>query len=428
MDDVLSLILGGGRGPLLYPLTKTRSKAAVPLAGKYRYINIPLSNCLNSGLNRVYVLTQFQSVSLHRHIANTYKFDPFSRGFVEVLAAQLTNEAADWYRGTADAIRQNARYLHEDSGRDILILSDDQLYRFDFRQLIEYHRANNADVTIAVAPVDRRQAQTLGVLTVAANGDVTAFVEKPQATEQLERLRAPSEWLTKGDERESGREYLGNLGIYLFRRETLFDLLHSSPLGHDLTADLFPRMVSECRAKAYHFTGYWEHLDTIRAYHQAHMALAGDHPPFDFHSPEGVIFTRMRYLPASRVSAGRMEHCLISDGCVVGRNAVLERCVVGVRSVIGENVNIRESIIMGANYYENERDARQSLERGLPPLGIGKDTVLEGVIVDKHCRIGRNVRITNRDRPLEADGDNYAIRDGLVIIPDGTVVPDGTVI
>lgn len=428
MDDVLCLILGGGRGTALYPLTKTRSKAAVPLAGKYRFIDIPLSNCLNHGINRIYVLTQFQSVSLHRHIANTYKFDPFSRGFVEVLAAQLTNEGSEWYRGTADAIRQNVRYLHEDNGRDVLILSDDQLYRFDFRQFIHAHRAIRADVTIAAVPVDREQAQTLGIVSVGKGTEVTGFVEKPQGREQLDRLRTAPEWLEASGLRDRNRNFLGNMGVYLFRREALFELLHSSPLGHDLTTDLFPRMLPSNAVHAHLFTGYWEHLDTIRSYFDAHMALAGDHPPFDFHSPDGVIYTRMRNLPASRISAGRMEKCLISDGCVVGPNSTLAKCVIGVRSVLGRNVAIREAVVMGANYYETPADAERNRECGKPPLGVGADTVLERVIVDKHCRIGRNVRITNRDAIAEADGDNYVIRDGIVVIPDGAIVPDGTVI
>jgi glucose-1-phosphate adenylyltransferase len=428
MDNVLSLVLGGGRGPMLYPLTKARSKAAVPLAGKYRFIDIPLSNCLNSGLNRIYVLTQFQSVSLHRHIANTYKFDPFGRGFIEVLAAQLTNEAADWYRGTADAIRQNARYLQEEGARDILILSDDQLYRIDFRLLVKAHHDSHADFTIAVAPVSHAQARTLGVLSVDDTGAVTSFVEKPQAREQLDCLRTPAPWLAARGVKNQERAYLGNMGIYLFRREMLLKLLHASPLGHDLTADLFTRMLREYKTHAYFFDGYWEHLDTIRSYHEAHMALASDSPPFDFHSPEGVIYTRMRNLPASRVSAGRLEHCLVSDGCVIGPRTTLERCVIGVRSVIGSEVVARDAVIMGANFYETLSEQQRSRERGIPPLGIGADSILERVIVDKHCRIGRNVRIENRSRVSEADGDNYVIRDGIVVIPDGAVIPDGTVI
>jgi glucose-1-phosphate adenylyltransferase len=428
MDDVLSLVLGGGRGTTLYPLTKARSKAAIPLAGKYRYIDIPLSNCLNSGLNRIFVLTQFQSVSLHRHIANTYKFDPFGRGFVEVLAAQVTNEASDWYRGTADAIRQNGRYLQDDNASEILILSDDQLYHFDFRLLVETHRETAADVTIAVVPVKRSDAMALGVIGVDDEGVAKAFVEKPQSSEQLERLRTSSDWLKARGIADPNRTFLGNMGIYLCRRDVLFELLHSSPLGHDLTTDLFARMIERYKTRTFLFTGYWEHLDSIAAYHAAHMALAGDSPPFDFHSPEGVIYTRMRNLPASRVSSGRLSHCLISDGCVVGPGADFDRCAIGVRGVIGKNVTLRDAVVMGANFYEMPNDAARGEERGLPPLGIGDDSVLERVIIDKHCRIGKNVRITNARSLQEADADNYVIRDGIVVIPDGAVVRDGTVI
>jgi glucose-1-phosphate adenylyltransferase len=413
---------------MLYPLTKARSKAAVPLAGKYRYIDIPLSNCLNSGLNRVYVLTQFQSVSLHRHIANTYKFDPFSRGFVEVLAAQVTNEAADWYRGNADAVRQNLRYFEDDAPRDVLILSDDLLYRFDFRLLVEAHRSAEADVTLMVAPVNRDQARALGVVGVDAGGDVTAFVEKPQADEQLARMRAPAEWLRRRSVADPTREWLGNVGIYLFRRDVLFELLQRELQGHDLTTDLFPGLIRRFRLQPYLYTGYWEHLDSIGAYHAAHMALASDRPPFEFHTPEGVVYTRMRNLPASRVSAGRLEQCLISDGCVVGPNAVLERSVVGVRSIIGRDVRLREAVVMGANLYESEPGGEAQPGRGLPSLGIGDGSVLERVVVDKHCRIGCGVHIVNRRGVRDEDGENYVIRDGIVVIPDGAVIPDGTVI
>jgi glucose-1-phosphate adenylyltransferase len=426
MKDVLCLILGGGRGDLLYPLTRHRSKAAVPLAGKYRYIDIPISNCLNSGLNRIYVLTQLLSVSLHRHIANTYKFDAFGQGFVEVLAAQQTNESADWYQGTADAIRQNLRYIQEDGARQVLILSDDQLYRFDFRQLLEVHRGSRADVTLGVVPVTREQAGGLGVVRLDPGGRVTGFLEKPRTEPQLDELRTSAGWLRQRGVAEPGREFLASMGIYLFNREVLFDLLQMLPPANDLAREILPRVLRSHQLRGYLFPGYWQHLDTIRSYHEANLAMAGDDPPFDFHSPEGVIYTRMRNLPASRLSDVQMEQCLISDGCVVGAGTRLERCVLGVRSLVGRNVTLRDAVLIGANSYETVRDQQMARKRGLPDLGVGDDAVLERVVVDRNCRIGRNVRILHHGRVQEGEGDNFVIRDGIVVIPNGAVIPDGT--
>jgi glucose-1-phosphate adenylyltransferase len=428
MQGVLSLILGGGRGTRLYPLTKLRSKPAVPLAGKYRLIDIPISNCINSGLNRIYVLTQFLSVSLHRHIANTYKFDPFNQGFVEALAAQQTNEAADWYQGTADAVRQQIRYVHEDSCREVLILSGDQLYRMDFRQLLQTHHDTRADVTIAVLPVDQAQVAGFGILQMDDTGRVTGFVEKPKDPAQIEQLRTPAEWLEKRGIPARGRPFLASMGIYLFTRKVLLDLLAAPPLATDFGKEIFPRSIASHRVQAHLFDGYWEDLGTVSAYHEANLALAGDAPPFDFHSPEGIIYTRMRFLPASRVSAARMEQCLISDGCVVEAGADLYRCVIGVRSKIGRDVVLRNTVINGADYFETQADLAVNRDRGRPDFTVGNGTIIERAIVDKDCRIGRNVRIINRRGLTDDEGGNYVIRDGVVVIPKAAVVPDGTVI
>jgi glucose-1-phosphate adenylyltransferase len=428
MRNVLGLVLGGGRGPLLYPLTKHRSKAAVPLAGKYRYIDIPISNCLNSGLNRIFILTQFQSVSLHRHIANTYKFDPFSHGFVEVLAAQVTNETADWYRGTADAIRQNIRHLQDEAGREILILFDDQLYRFDFRLLLKAHRDAAADVTIAVVPVSRADAPGLGIIKADDTNRAVAFVEKPESKDQLDNLRLPGGWLARRGVAGPGMVFLGSMGIFLFNREALFDILNMKPLGNDFSREIFPRILESHRVQTYLFEGYWEHLDTICAYHAANLILAGDDPPFDFYSPEGIIYTRMRNLPASRIDGAQLTESLISDGCIVGKGSRLERCVLGVRSRVGRNVSLKEAVVLGANEFETKANKEGNRQRGLPLMGIGDDSILDRVIVDKNCRIGRGVHIINRRHVQEEDGDIYVIRDGIVVIPTETVIPDGTVI
>ncbi len=425
---VLSLILGGGRGTRLYPLTQFRSKPAVPVAGKYRLIDVPISNCINSGLLRIYVLTQFLSVSLHRHIANTFKFDPFSHGFVEILAAQQTNETADWYQGTADAVRQNLRYIVEDSADLVLILSGDQLYRMDYRALIRTHRESRADVTIAVIPVGREAVSGFGIVRVDEAARVVGFVEKPKTEEQLAPVRMDEAWLERRGVPAPGRPYLASMGIYLFNRAALIDLLAADPRATDFGKEIFPRSIRERHVQAHLFDGYWEDLGTVKAYHEVHMALAGDEPPFDFHDAEGVIYTHMRNLPPARVSGASLAKCVLSDGCVIQAGARVERSVIGVRTVIGRNVTVRDSVLLGANYYEGSARARRGGPAEAPPLGVGDGSVLERVIADKNCRIGRNVRIVNAARVQEGEGPNYVTRDGIVVIPNGAVVPDGTVI
>jgi glucose-1-phosphate adenylyltransferase len=428
MKEVLSLILGGGRGTRLYPLTKLRSKPAVPVAGKYRLIDIPVSNCINSGFSRVYVLTQFLSVSLHRHIANTYKFDPFSRSFVEVLAAQQTNESADWYQGTADAVRQQIRYVQEDGCTDVLILSGDQLYRMDFAQMLKTHRESKADATIAVLPVVKAQTPELGLARLDGSGRVVGFVEKPKQDSQLVGLELSAEWLRQRGVLDSTRNYLANMGIYLFKRQVLLDLLNVQPLATDFGKEVFPRGVRTQRIMAHVFDGYWEDLGTIKAYHEANLALCSDNPPFDFHSPEGIIYTRMRFLPASRVGEATLKECLISDGCVIQAGARLERCLIGVRSLIGHDVTIKNSIVIGADRYETEVERAGNRNRAIPAVAIGERTVIEQAIIDKDCRIGKNVRIGNQRGVQDAEGPNYVIREGIVVIPRGTTIPDGTII
>jgi glucose-1-phosphate adenylyltransferase len=428
MLEVLCLILGGGRGTRLYPLTKLRSKPAVPVAGKYRLIDIPISNCINSGLNRVYVLTQFLSVSLHRHISHTYKFDPFSHGFVEILAAQQTNEAAQWYQGTADAVRQQLRYVQEDRGRDVLVLSGDQLYRMDFSHLVKTHRDSEADATIAVIPVPREQTQHFGILRQDESGRILGFVEKPTSDEERAPVRTPPEWLERLGVASRGREYLASMGIYCFKREVLIDLLSAKPLATDFGKDVFPRAVTTHRLQTHVFDGYWEDLGTVKSYHEANLALASDQPPFDFHSPEGVIYTRMRFLPASRVSGAVLKQCLISDGCVVQPGTQIERSLLGVRSRIGRDVRLRDTIIIGADRFETEAERAANRQRGIPDFSVGDGTVIERAIVDKDCRIGRDVRIVNAKNVQEDERDSYVIRDGIVVIPKATIIPDGTVI
>jgi glucose-1-phosphate adenylyltransferase len=426
--EVLSLILGGGRGTRLYPLTMLRSKPAVPIAGKYRLIDIPISNCINSGCNRIYVLTQYLSVSLHRHISNTYKFDPFSRGFVEILAAQQTNEASDWYQGTADAVRQNVRYVHEDPCQDVLILSGDQVYRMDFRQLLSTHRDSGADVTIAVLPVPKEQTSGFGIVRLEDSGRVHSFLEKPQRDEQLEPFRTPAAWMERRGIAAQGREYLASMGIYLFRRDALFQLLNAPPLAADFGKEIFPRSIATHKVHAHLFDGYWEDVGTVKSYHEANLALCSDTPPFDFHHPDGVIYTRMRYLPAARMNAARLDNAIVSDGCVVGAGTSITKSILGVRTQVGKNVTLKNTIVIGADRYECAAEKAENERRGFPNFGIGDGTVIENAILDKDARIGANVRIVNQHKQKEAEGSNYVIRDGVVCIPKAAVVLDGTVI
>jgi glucose-1-phosphate adenylyltransferase len=426
--EVLSLILGGGRGTRLYPLTMMRSKPAVPIGGKYRLIDIPISNCINSDCNRIYVLTQFLSVSLHRHIANTYKFDPFSNGFVEVLAAQQTNEASDWYQGTADAVRQNIRYVHEDPCQDVLILSGDQLYRMDFRHLLETHRKNKAEVTIAVMPVPEEQTPALGLLRADEAGRVIGFVEKPQTADKLEPMRMNEAWMTERGVACQGRPFLASMGIYLFNRDALFQLLNDPPLATDFGKEIFPRSINARRVFAHLFDGYWEDVGSVKAYHEANLALTDDDPPFIFNTPEGVIYTRMRYLPASRASNATLEHALMADGCVIGAGTRISRSVIGVRTQIGKNVVIKNSVIIGADGYESAAEKAENQRRGLPNIGIGDGAIIDNAILDKDARIGAKVHLCNKDKIKNGEGPNFVIREGIVVIPRGAIVLDGAVI
>jgi glucose-1-phosphate adenylyltransferase len=426
MRDVLCLILGGGRGTRLYPLTKHRSKPAVPVAGKYRLIDIPISNCINSELPRVYVLTQFLSVSLHRHISHTYKFDPFSSGFVEILAAQQTIETTDWYQGTADAIRQQLRYIEDDPCEDVLVLSGDQLYRMDFRDLLRTHRETEADATLAVLPVPYDQVGGFGLVRLDDTGRIRGFVEKPQTDDLLPPFRTPEGWMEERGISSKNRPYVASMGIYAFRRQALLDMLTADPPAKDFGKEVFPRNVDRCRLQAHLFDGYWEDLGTVKAYHEASLALASDDPPFVFHSQGGVIYTRMRFLPASRISNATLQQCLVSEGCIIHPDSTLELSIIGVRSRIGRGCTIRRSVIIGADRFETDEERQENRRRGIPSFTVGDNTTIENAIVDKDCRIGSNVRIVNKKGVQDEETKLYVIRDGIVAIPRGTSIPDGT--
>jgi glucose-1-phosphate adenylyltransferase len=427
---VLSLILGGGKGSRLFPLTKLRAKPAVPVAGKYRLIDIPISNCINSGLHRIYILTQFLSVSLHRHISNTYKFDMFGRGFVEVLAAMQTYEASDWYQGTADAVRQNGLYVKNEGADEVLILSGDQLYRMDYRQLIATHRESGADVTIAAIPVPEEQTIGFGLMRMDDTGRVVSFVEKPKTDPERRPYFTPAEWIEERGIRCNGRHYLANMGIYLFNTDVLFELLNTRPLATDFGKEVFPRCVGAKRVQAHLFDGYWEDLGTIRSYHEASLALADPEPPFDFYTPEGIIYTRMRNLPATRIDGATLTRSVVADGGRIGEGSVLERCLIGVRSRIGKNCRLTDTVLIGSDRFETAAEQSRQRAAGVPALNVGDDTVIERAILDKDCRVGSNVQIRSAEGKPDTDEPSgmWHVRDGIVCVPRGAVIRDGTVI
>jgi glucose-1-phosphate adenylyltransferase len=428
MPRVIALILGGGRGTRLYPLTKSRSKPAVPIAGKYRLIDVPVSNCIHSGLTRIFVLTQFNSVSLHRHIYNTYKFDPFSNGFVEILAAQQTMEHESWYQGTADAVRRNIPYFTESNSELVLILSGDQLYRMDFQDMIRTHLENKAAVTIAALPVGALEARSCGIMKIQTDGRVIEFEEKPKTPEKLARVQTEPGLLERLGLNVSGRPYLASMGIYLFNRPLLVDLLKSSS-ATDFGHELLPQTITGHRVQAHLFDGYWEDIGTVGAFHQANIELTREVPSFDFASEAGPIFTRPRFLACSRLAGAAVKDSLICDGTVIGRGSVIENSVIGVRSRIAENVTIRDSYIMGIDVLEHEPQLAENDRLGRPSIGVGAGSVIERAIIDKNARIGKNVRVVNNRGTIDSEEQpTHVIRDGVVVIPKSAILADGTVL
>jgi len=417
MNDVLAVILGGGRGSRLFPLTLHRSKPAVPIGGKYRLIDIPISNCLNSNLRRIFVLTQYNSESLNKHLNQTYKFDVFSSGFVALLAAEQTEENPNWFQGTADAVRQSLRHLQEHRSREVLILSGDQLYQMDYRKMLDTHRRHVADVTVAVTPVSAEQAPGLGILRMNRQGRITHFEEKPKP-ERLPELISEIPG--------AGPAYLASMGIYIFGREALEKSL-TDPGLVDFGKNVIPEAVPRLRVHAHVQRGYWEDVGTIKSYYLANLALAQPVPPFDFYDAARPVYTNPRLLPATKVESCTVKNALISEGSILV-GAEVERSVIGIRTRIGKGSTIRDSLVLGADYYETLDEIARAAARGTPPMGIGSDTVIEKTIVDKNARIGSGVRIVNEAGETERDGDGYFIREGIVIVPKNGVIPDGRVI
>jgi glucose-1-phosphate adenylyltransferase len=424
MHNVACLILGGGAGTRLRPLTEFRSKPAVPLAGKYRLIDIPISNCINSGIRRIYLLTQFNSVSLHRHIRETYRFDQFFGGFVEILAAQQTNEGTDWYQGTADAVRKHLRYVQQAGIDYVLILSGDQLYRMDFREMLGTHQESKADVTIAALPITSERASSFGIMRLDDTGRVDGFLEKPRTKQDLELVRTDLDWLEQRGIDTRGRDCLASMGIYLFNRNTLADLLEKTDY-QDFGREVFPAAIRARRVQVHLFDDYWEDIGTIGAFYEANLALADPEPPFPLDVAEAPIYTRPRFLPPTRIDGATIMGSLVADGCRIEHGTVIDRSLVGLRCIIGPDVTIRGAVLMGADYYTSDARAPKPGPKQ-PPVGIGSGTVIEGAIVDKNCCIGERVTVRlPKAFPRDGERPPLVVRDGVIVVPKGTTLPDG---
>ncbi len=429
MRKVLVLILGGGRGTRLYPLTKLRAKPAVPLAGKYRLIDIPVSNCINSGIQRIYVLTQFNSASLNRHITQTYQFSPFNEGFVEILAAQQTPENSNWFQGTADAVRQYLPSLREFKTDDFLILSGDQLYRMDYRPLLQRHYETNADVTISVTPMNADVATSYGLVKIDDKGRVREFSEKP-AGEALEAMRIDKLAPGNGAEGVSRPQYLASMGIYVFKRDVLFDLLLHNPEQTDFSRDLIPASVKDLHVQAYLFDGYWQDIGTIAAFYRANMELVKQpRPLFSFYDADDPIYSRPRFLPPTKMLNAVVEESMVCEGCII-KGAQIRRSIIGIRSRLENNSTLENTLLMGADFYQSPEKREVDLKAGVPPIGIGANSQIRDAIVDKNARIGENVKIINVEQTQEANMESkgYWISGGIVIIIKGAVIADGTCI
>ena len=417
MKDVIAVVLGGGRGTRLYPLTKARAKPAVPIAGKYRLIDISISNCINSGITRIFVLTQFLTASLHRHVYHTYRFDVFSGGFVELLPAEQTLTSESWYQGTADAVRRQLHRIVPHNPKDVLILAGDHLYRMDYSEFVAYHRQSRADVTIAVLPVSAQDAPRFGILKTNGEGRIVAFEEKPKDPVVLEGMIS---------RRGSEKPFLASMGIYVFRLDVLTRLLEEVP-GDDFGHHIIPAAIQTTRVYAFPFEGYWEDIGTIRAFYEANLALTRPDPPFDFYDPRFPIYTRSRFLPASRIDGCRLERTVVADGCRL-YDADLEECVIGLRSMIRPGSRLRQVVMMGADFYEDEEQRAENRRLGRPNVGIGHNVSIERAILDKNVRIGDGVIIRSHQGEPDREEELYVLRDGIVVIPEDTVIPDGTVI
>jgi len=418
-QSTISVILGGGRGTRLHPLTRHRSKPAVPVAGKYRLVDIPISNCLNSGIRKIFVLTQFNSASLNRHIKNTYNFDVFSHGFVDILAAEQTPKSTNWFQGTADAVRQSIHHLANYEYEHVLILSGDQLYQMDFREVLAYHKKKKADITVATIPVGAEDATGFGIMKTKKNGMISSFVEKPSA-EELTKWKSEVSDELKGQ----GREYLASMGIYIFNKKDLIRLFKENPDAVDFGKEIIPKAIDEgVKVSSFAFDGYWTDIGTIKSFFEANLELTDTLPRFNLYDNERQVYTRARLLPGSKLAGTSLERTIISEGCLIEASRI-ERSVVGIRSRIGKGTTIETCIVMGNDYFSTQKDFdEQSSDR--PLMGIGQRCFLSNTIVDKNVRIGNDVKIEGGSHLEDGKYENYYVVDGIVIVPKGAVLPDG---
>lgn len=424
-SNVLAVILGGGRGTRLFPLTKDRAKPAVPLAGKYRLVDIPISNCINSNLRRVYVLTQVNSASLQRHISQSYKFDQFSGGFVEILPAMQTQEEAEWFQGTADAVRKNLTHFLNNDFEYLVVLSGDQLYRMDLKRILMQHVETYADVTVSCIPVTRQAASGLGIMQINPERRIIRFVEKPKASEVIQSLVLAPETREKLGI-EGDQEYLlASMGIYVFGRDVIIRLLDNDLA--DFGRDVIPYAIDKFRVFAYVFQGYWEDIGTIRSFFEANLDLVAELPKFNFYDMTAPIFSRPRFLPGSKINGASIDHAMVADGCIINY-AHVSYSIIGLRSIVGAGTRLHRVVLMGADYYESQSSILENEMVGKPRIGIGQNCRIENTIIDKNARIGDNVVITPEGKPETVDHPLYYIRDGIVIIPKNGVIPHGMVI
>lgn len=420
---VLAIILGGGKGTRLYPLTQVRSKPAVPFGGKYRIVDIPISNCINSGYKKIYLLTQFNSASLHHHITNSYNFDRFDKGFVEILAAEQTLEHSSWFEGTADAVRKNMSHFRSQNPTHYIILSGDQLYRMDLKEFMNQHIKSGADITIATTAVNRRDASGFGIMQIDSNKRITAFQEKPAKDKDISDWKIPA--ASRGD-LPAEKEYLASMGIYIFNAEAMEEALNNEYT--DFGKEIIPMSIKTKKVNSYIFNGYWEDIGTIRSYYEATIDLTNYEPAFDFYNADEPIYTHMRFLPTSKINDALIENSLTSEGCIISK-AKLKQSVIGVRSILETGAELDGVIVMGADWYENKETKEENAKAGRPNMGIGKNCKIAKTIIDKNASIGDNCRI-NVDGKKYEDGDHglFYSADGIIVIRKGAVIPAGTVI
>ena len=423
--NVVSIIMAGGQGSRLYPLTKVRSKPAVPVAGRFRLIDVSISNCIHTNVRSNFVLTQFASESLHRHIFTTYRFDNFHSDYITLLSAQQTLENRNWYQGTADAVRQNLDFI-KDEGALVLVLSGDHLYRMDYRKFVDFHITSGAEISIAVTPVRADQAHEFGVMKVNSRGRITEFREKPKDQADIARMRVDESVFARFDTPANGRTHLASMGVYLFSQSVLRDLLAHTD-SKDFGKEVIPHAIDERKVCGHFFDGYWEDIGTIRSFFDAHMDLTRPLPRFDFYDEERPIFTYPRFLPGSKILGADVENAILCEGSIVNRSRIRD-AIIGIRSRIGENSHLERTVVMGADYYESREALARNRDKGVPDVGIGGDSEIRNAIIDKNARIGHGVKLINTKGVAAETAESYSIVDGIIVVPKDAVIPDGTVI